>query len=291
LLRRSRVKAGKIRNAKDYWIAWAQYPLVFSASNKLDEIYPRMKQIPGICDVCGRPRLFVNDLMNCFQYGGKSHINFRERMVCPVCGLNNRMRSTMSVILREMKRYVQGDMLIYEAVTLFYQRLEEKTRRKNWNIVGTEYFGPSYESGALVNGIRNEDAAALSFADQSFDMIVSNDVFEHVPNLDFAMAEMYRVLRPGGVAIFTVPIDVHRDASLQRARIEDGKIVHLEEPEYHGDPLSDKGCLAFWTIGWDILDRGLYAGFEEAYAEPKSNLLHGNIMQYPHVVFIFRKAR
>lgn len=290
LLRRSRVKAGKIRSVKDYWVSWAQYPLVFSVANWLDESYPRMKRIPGICDVCGRPRFFVNDLLYCLQYGGKSHINFRERMVCPGCGLNNRMRSTMSVILREMKRYDKGDMLIYEAVTPFYRCLEKKTRRKKWHIVGTEYFGPSHARGTLVNGVRNEDASALSFADGTFDMIVSNDVFEHVPDLDSAMKEMFRVLRPGGVAIFTVPIDVYYDTSLQRAKIENGKIVHLTEPEIHGDPLSENGCLAFWTIGWDVLDKGLNAGFAETYAEPKSNLLHGNIMPYPHVVFICRKA-
>jgi len=43
-----------------------------------------------------------------------------------------------------------------------------------------------------------EDARSLPFPDNSFDVIVSISVFEHVQNLDVALAEMYRVLRPGG---------------------------------------------------------------------------------------------
>ena len=43
-----------------------------------------------------------------------------------------------------------------------------------------------------------EDARKLPFADDTFDFIVSISVFEHVQNLDVALAEMYRVLRPGG---------------------------------------------------------------------------------------------
>jgi SAM-dependent methyltransferase len=46
------------------------------------------------------------------------------------------------------------------------------------------------------------DARTLPFADNSFDFIVSISVFEHVQNLDVALAEMYRVLRPGGY-VFT----------------------------------------------------------------------------------------
>jgi arsenite methyltransferase len=49
----------------------------------------------------------------------------------------------------------------------------------------------------LVKG----DAAALPFPDASFDAATSTQVYEYVPDVDQALAELYRVLRPGGRAL------------------------------------------------------------------------------------------
>jgi SAM-dependent methyltransferase len=43
--------------------------------------------------------------------------------------------------------------------------------------------------------------------DASFDFVFSNSVLEHIDDLEPVMAEMARVLRPGGVFVFTVPSD------------------------------------------------------------------------------------
>jgi len=42
------------------------------------------------------------------------------------------------------------------------------------------------------------EATALPFGDSSFDAVVSTQVYEYVPDLDRALAEAHRVLRPGG---------------------------------------------------------------------------------------------
>lgn len=277
----------KIRNFKDFETAANEFVYVRRVAKLLGRLYPFIKRVPGKCDCCGKLRFFENDLL----YGGSEtsewRINFRERMICPVCQLNNRMRSTFSVICREMQRWPNGgDLLINEAVTAFYDRLAKKCKEKNWNITGTEYFGASYVSGTMVNGIRHEDAASLSFEDESFDIVVSNEVFEHIPEVAPAVNELYRVLRPGGITVFTIPIDSHLDKSLCRARIENGEVVHLLEPEIHGNPVDAGGSLAFWTLGWDILEQMKNAGFADAYAEPAINILHGNIQPWPHLVFL-----
>lgn len=46
----------------------------------------------------------------------------------------------------------------------------------------------------------------LPFGDGSFVCCVSNSVFEHLPNLPKSIQEMYRVLRPGGVLLFTMTL-------------------------------------------------------------------------------------
>jgi SAM-dependent methyltransferase len=55
--------------------------------------------------------------------------------------------------------------------------------------------------GAAVNG----DALNLPFADASFDRIIASEVLEHVPADMTALAELARVLRPGGTLAATVP--------------------------------------------------------------------------------------
>jgi SAM-dependent methyltransferase len=50
-----------------------------------------------------------------------------------------------------------------------------------------------------------EDASALPFAAETFDFVLSIEVFEHLFRPDLAVAEIARVLRPGGTAVITVP--------------------------------------------------------------------------------------
>lgn len=57
------------------------------------------------------------------------------------------------------------------------------------------------EGGSTVNG----DGLALPFTDGSFDRIVAAEVLEHVPDDRAVMAELARVLRPGGRLAVTVP--------------------------------------------------------------------------------------
>lgn len=109
------------------------------------------------------------------------------------------------------------------------------------------YYAAEDRPGSLgVNGARCEDITALTFDDDSFDLIVSSEVLEHVPDLEAAFRESARVLKPGGAHVFTVP---PRTTTRRRAELRDGGVAHLVEPEYHSDPLDPRGILAFWDIG------------------------------------------
>ncbi|MFH0962845.1 MAG: methyltransferase domain-containing protein [Planctomycetota bacterium] len=56
------------------------------------------------------------------------------------------------------------------------------------------------------------DARKLPFADGCFDAVVCTEVLEHVPDPAGIVDEVHRVLRPRGIAIFTVPCEGMIDA-------------------------------------------------------------------------------
>ena len=113
------------------------------------------------------------------------------------------------------------------------------------------YFRPGHVPGTIrPDGSVMEDITRLSFPDSSLDLIVSSDVLEHVPDAAAAFRESFRVLRPGGVHVFTVPFE---RATIRRAVLEDNEVRHLAmPPEYHADPLDPNGILAFWHFGPDM---------------------------------------
>ena len=59
-------------------------------------------------------------------------------------------------------------------------------------------------AGGRFSAVRG-DARALPFADGSFDRVIAAEVLEHIPDDEFAVRELVRVLRPGGVLAVTVP--------------------------------------------------------------------------------------
>jgi SAM-dependent methyltransferase len=59
-------------------------------------------------------------------------------------------------------------------------------------------------AGARARAVRG-DAYALPFDDDSFDAVIAAEVLEHLPDDERAMAELVRVLRPGGQIAVTVP--------------------------------------------------------------------------------------
>jgi SAM-dependent methyltransferase len=105
--------------------------------------------------------------------------------------------------------------------------------------------------GQIHNGFRCEDLMAQTFENESFDLVITSDVFEHLPDVARAVREIMRTLRPGGAHIFTVPW-VRWSKTLARAVVKDGVLEHLEKPDYHGNPLGEGGSLVFTEWGAEL---------------------------------------
>jgi SAM-dependent methyltransferase len=85
---------------------------------------------------------------------------------------------------------------------------------------------------AVVNGVRNEDITRLSIAPDTFDLLTSNGVMEHVPEDIQGYRECHRVLKRDGMLIFTVPL-YNTPTSVHLASLTENGIVWHGVPEYH----------------------------------------------------------
>lgn len=158
-------------------------------------------------------------------------------------------------VLREVLNF--GD---FRKVTSEKQILNAETSgglhdclKHNVNYIGCEYFGGKYKSGDIVDGILNVDLAHSHFEENTFDVVMTSDVFEHIPDPYKAFKEIYRILKPGGVHIFTVPFYQTGYFDEKRAEIIDSKVIHHMEPIYHLDPLNPSDILVYNIFSLEML--------------------------------------
>jgi hypothetical protein len=126
-------------------------------------------------------------------------------------------------------------------------------------------FSPGAVPGERVAGVRHEDLTQLTYDDESFDIVLTSETLEHVPDLDRALQEIHRVLVPGGHHLFTVPRLPEVQSTFARSTLTaEGVVVNHVPPIRH--PGGDVGYLVFTEFGADLPDLVRRAGFNVAVA-------------------------
>ncbi len=175
----------------------------------------------------------------------------RDHFLCQNCGSLPRERALMHTI----KKYYPNwkELNIHESSP--GNRGHSITLKRNCRNYSTSQFFSNDGLGTLVSGFRNEDLEKLTFPDNSFDLFITSDVMEHVYEPDKAFSEIYRVLKPGGAHIFSVPlINKHQKTKRWATKGKDGEPVFLYEPEWHGNPIDKKGSPVTFHWGYDIVN-------------------------------------
>jgi SAM-dependent methyltransferase len=86
-------------------------------------------------------------------------------------------------------------------------------RRGRYHVITTDLGSPGVDLRA--------DITQLPLADGSFDLVLCSHVLEHVPDDARAIAELFRVLRPGGTALVQVPYESAADRTDEDPSITD----------------------------------------------------------------------
>lgn len=114
------------------------------------------------------------------------------------------------------------------------------------------------ELGLVNVEFREGQLEALPIEDGWADVVISNGVLNLVPDKAAALAEMYRVLRPGG--------------RLQLADIMLGRPV---PDDSKGDVTLWTGCIAGGLLGWELETLVAAAGFSEVELVPGHDVFAG----------------
>lgn len=122
---------------------------------------------------------------------------YRPCATCPRCYSTDRERLVHLYLTRE-KAFVFRDAI--SVLHVAPERNLSKFLRTFANI--------TYRSGDLGSPLADVkmDITDIPDRDNSHDVVICNHVLEHIPDDRRAMAELWRVLKPGGFAILQVPI-------------------------------------------------------------------------------------
>jgi SAM-dependent methyltransferase len=201
--------------------------------------------------------------------------NWREGVVAN--GLCSRMRAVMHLMQGVIGRHAAADVRIFatEAVTPFALLMRGLYPR----FLGSEY-GLDHKARDALFPIPHQDLTALTLPSDTFDLVSTNEVLEHVSDLDAGLHEIARVLKPDGWHVGTHPFLFMSEKSDLRTKIVDGALVHLMPPEYHGNPVDAAGgSLVFETPAWDIIPRARAAGFRTASMRFVTSERHGYLTE------------
>jgi SAM-dependent methyltransferase len=191
----------------------------------------------GYCTVCEKQTVFV-------ETGPVLRADYR----CVRCDSVPRWRALIQVLNTRFPDWKR--MQIHECG--MGGPATRRLRRDGAGYTGSRFIESVAPGTPIMDGTC-QDIEALTFADNSFDIFVTQDVLEHVLRPDRAMKEIARVLKPGGSHVYTVPVLRGRKTVVRVAATESGA-EHLLPDEYHGEPGDPERSLVITDWGDDFPD-------------------------------------
>ena len=125
----------------------------------------------------------------------------RDYFLCSNCGSIPRERALMMIVEKYCPNW--RDLHIHESSPV-NRGASMKLMKGAKNYIASQY-NPNMPFGTLTGNYINQDLEHQTFNDETFDLVITQDVMEHLYEPDKAFAEIARTLKKGGVHIFTPP--------------------------------------------------------------------------------------
>jgi len=205
------------------------------------------------CIACGgrafEQRAVINDaLASAWGLSARERADFDEREghACATCQMSKRVRMVLWTIRRLLP--VSGELRV-----LHFNQINHLSSALRALGDATETcYQPGMERGAKVGELVNEDICQLTFPSNHFDLAIHSETLEHLFDFNKAQSEVERVLKPGGIQIYTVPL-LHSRSTRQRMQLAaDGRTLHLLPLSYHGN---EGEFPVVWEFGSDFFER------------------------------------
>jgi SAM-dependent methyltransferase len=176
----------------------------------------------------------------------KTFARFVGGHACPSCGSGKRHR-LLWLFLKERTNLFRekNAMLHFAPEHCFYRKFGEM---ENLYYVSADLNSPRAKEKV--------DMTRIQYAANSFDIVISSHVLEHVPDDLKAMRELHRVLKPGGWAIHQAPIDHNRADTFEDPAITSNEdrlrhYGHIDHKRIYGRDYPTRLELAGFTVRRD----------------------------------------
>lgn len=211
------------------------------------------------CRVCG--------VEGIFEANGQPT---RESHRCPSCQASLRYQGQAEVIMSLFAR--EGSTSIeqlvreqaFHSLAVYEPGVLGPFRRYLCTLPAytTSAYWPDVAEGHRRDGLECQNLMSLTYPDESFDLVITSDIFEHVRKPYQAFEEIRRVLRPGGIHVFSIPLLHPMPANtVSRVDTSGADDIFVLEPHYHGGPGNGKH-LVYTDFGADMLEALAAMGLE-----------------------------
>lgn len=229
----------------------AQNPLTKSTiAEKTESSYS------GVCNICGTQQIFA-----------KNHNSLREGYQCCNCKASLRYRGQAEAIIRyygrpniTLLKDLAGDR-DFKNSSIYEPGVIGPFRKyfSHFSGYNNSYFWSDVTPGNYRNGVQCQNLENLTYNNDSFDLIVTSDMMEHIRHPHKAFEEIFRVLKPGKYHIFSIPVQVPmKQKTFYRVDTSTEQDIHLVEPKYHSAPKPGGGrsqSLVYTDFGRDIVQQ------------------------------------